>query len=348
MKSALLDYELPEALVAARPTERRDGARLLVVGDRLEHRRIDEWPSLVPGGALVVLNETRVLKARILGARRGSGGRAEILLLRRVSAVGSRERWRALGRASKALRPGTIIDSGPLAVEIRSRDDDGELDVEVEALPDVASALEQHGHVPIPPYLRRDDDALDAERYQTVFARHPGSVAAPTAGLHLTPESLSRLQARGVEIARLVLHVGPGTFRPVSADDLDDHPMHAEYIDVGDDLVGAVAAARSRGAPVVAVGTTVVRALESARDPQHPGRIVATRGDTRLLIQPGYAFGVVDALLTNFHMPKSTLLALVAAFAGLDRVLEAYRVAVAERYRFLSYGDAMWLPGRPR
>ncbi|MEB2343307.1 MAG: tRNA preQ1(34) S-adenosylmethionine ribosyltransferase-isomerase QueA [Deltaproteobacteria bacterium] len=349
MRTSLLDYALPETLIASRPLERRDGARLMVVGATLAHRRVDEWAALVPEGALVVLNETRVRKARLFGTRRGTGGRAELLLLRRLSEPGHKERWLALGRASKPLRPGSVIDAGALSIEVRGRDDaDGALEVEVSAGGSVDAALEEHGHVPIPPYLRRDDDALDRERYQTVFARELGSVAAPTAGLHLTQAALDVLRARGVEVARLLLHVGLGTFRPVTAEDLDAHPMHSEELEVGEAVVDAVARARGRGAPVIAVGTTVVRALESSRDPARHGYLRATRGETSLLIQPGYSFGVVDGLLTNFHMPRSTLLALVAAFAGLERTLDAYRVAVSERYRFLSYGDAMWIPERTR
>jgi S-adenosylmethionine:tRNA ribosyltransferase-isomerase len=200
--------------------------------------------------------------------------------------------------------------------------------------------------VPIPPYLGRLDEPEDAARYQTVFARAVGSVAAPTAGLHLSEPLIERLRARGLTLSRLTLEIGLGTFRPVEADDLDQHPMHSETLEITEELAAEVAGARRRGAPVVAIGTTVVRALEATADPERPGEVRPFRGETRLLIQPGYSFRVVDALLTNFHQPKSTLLALVGAFAGLPRVLEAYAVAVSEGYRFLSYGDAMWLPGR--
>jgi S-adenosylmethionine:tRNA ribosyltransferase-isomerase len=210
------------------------------------------------------------------------------------------------------------------------------------------AAIERAGRVPIPPYMNRDDEPEDATRYQTVYANQRGSVAAPTAGLHFTNALLERLRQRNVEIARLTLHVGPGTFKPVTSEDLDQHPMHAEEIHVDADVARAIARARDRGAPVVAIGTTVVRALESARDPERTGHVRPFAGDTRLLIQPGYEFGVVDALLTNFHMPRSTLLALVAAFAGLERMRMAYASAVENRYRFLSYGDAMWIPARHR
>jgi S-adenosylmethionine:tRNA ribosyltransferase-isomerase len=194
--------------------------------------------------------------------------------------------------------------------------------------------------------MRRGDELSDLERYQTVYARRTASAAAPTAGLHLTPELLERMRARGVELARLELEIGLGTFRPVQVDDLNDHAMHSETVDLGPDVVAAVAATRARGGVVVAVGTTVVRALESAADPAQPGHVRELRGETRLLIQPGFGFRVVDALLTNFHVPKSTLLALVSAFAGYDAVMPAYRHAVAAGYRFLSYGDAMWIPSR--
>lgn len=348
MKTAELDYALPEELIASRPLAERDAGRLLVVGrEQNEHRRIVDFADLVPERALVVVNDTRVERSRLIGARRGSGGRVELLLLAREGerdGAGA-ELWKALGRANRPLRPGTLVDAGPIEIEVRSRDDDGTLHVAVHA-EGVEAALERHGHVPIPPYLRREDDADDVERYQTVYARHPGSVAAPTAGLHLSTTLLSRLEARGVELGRLVLHVGVGTFRPVSADDLDDHSMHSEHVAVDEVLAGKVSAARARGAPVVAVGTTVVRALESAADAERPGEIGPLSAETRLLIQPGYRFKVVDALFTNFHMPRSTLLALVMAFAGRERTLRAYDEAVRSSYRFLSYGDAMWMPER--
>jgi S-adenosylmethionine:tRNA ribosyltransferase-isomerase len=239
-----------------------------------------------------------------------------------------------------------IIDAGRLACEVLDRAEDGTLLLCVTSQESVERVLAEDGRVPIPPYLGRDDDADDRVRYQTVYANRIGSVAAPTAGLHLTAELLARMAARRIELGRLELEVGLGTFRPVVTDDLSGHVMHQEKFRVEPNLAGQIAAARARGAPVVAVGTTVVRALESARDPTLPGHVVAQSTQTQLLIQPGYAFQVVDALLTNFHQPRSTLLALVAAFAGFDAMQAAYRAAVAERYRFLSFGDAMWLPRR--
>jgi S-adenosylmethionine:tRNA ribosyltransferase-isomerase len=351
VKTAAFEYELPEALIAEHPAARRDGARLLVVtGSVLEDSQVDALAQLIPEHALLVVNDTRVRRARIFGTKRGSGGRVEILFIRRVTTMAhGRERWEAIGRSSKPLRVGAVIDWDEARIEVLERTGDGSLLVAVDANGiDFEELLAERGHLPLPPYVHRADEPADLERYQTVYARRTGSAAAPTAGLHLTAELFERLRARGVEVARLELEIGLGTFRSVQVDDLDEHPMHAETIDVGPDLVSAVAAARARNAPVVAIGTTVVRALESATDPERRGHVRVTRGETRLLIQPGYEFSVVDCLLTNFHVPKSTLLALVAAFAGYDAMMSAYRHAVAARYRFLSYGDAMWIPKRQR
>jgi S-adenosylmethionine:tRNA ribosyltransferase-isomerase len=347
VKTALFDYHLPQELIAQRPPAERDGGRLLVLSARdTEHATVRQLPDLLPAGALVVLNDSRVIKARLLGTRRPSGGRAELFLLRKLSGSGNRERWSALGRTSKPLRPGSALELGGLSAEVVERSDDGELVVELCAQQEVSEALEQLGRVPLPPYVRRADEPSDAERYQTLYANRPGSIAAPTAGLHLSRALLDRIGARGIEVASLSLHVGLGTFRPVTSQDLDQHAMHSEPLELSTELAARVAAARERGAPVVAIGTTVVRALESAADPDRPGRIRPHVGETRLLIQPGFSFRIVDALLTNFHMPKSTLLALVSAFAGRERVLSAYRDAVRRGYRFLSYGDAMWIPER--
>jgi S-adenosylmethionine:tRNA ribosyltransferase-isomerase len=349
VKTAAFDYELPEALIAAHPAARRDGARLLVLeGERLEDSSVDRLAELIPEGALLVLNDTRVRRARVFGTKQGSGGRVELLFMRRVSTDGAgHERWEAIGRSSKPLRVGAIIEWDETRIEILQRAEDATFLVSVATGGlDFEQILDQRGHLPLPPYMRRADEPDDLERYQTVYARRTASAAAPTAGLHLTQELFQRLRARGVEVARLELEIGLGTFRPVQVDDLDEHPMHVETIEVGKDVAAAVAAARQRGAKVVAVGTTVVRALESAADAEHPGQVRVTRGETRLLIQPGYDFAVVDALLTNFHVPKSTLLALVSAFAGHEAVMSAYRHAVAAGYRFLSYGDAMWIPSR--
>jgi S-adenosylmethionine:tRNA ribosyltransferase-isomerase len=352
----LLEYELPEELIASRPPEERDGARLLLVdrgrapGD-VEHAAVRDLDQHLARGALVIVNDTRVLPARLLGRKVATGGAVEILLLRKLEAgEGGGERWRAMGRASKPIRPGAEIafdDGGALRARVSGRGEGGLLDVVLSSpagLP-VAEAIEARGRVPLPHYLGREDDAADRERYQTVFARAPGAVAAPTAGLHLSERVLERLRAREIEIAAVTLHVGLGTFQPVTALDLDEHPMHAEAYDVPEATEAAIARARGRGAPVVAIGTTVVRALESAADSGRDGHVRAGAGETRLLIQPGFRFRIVDALMTNFHLPRSTLLALVLAFAGRDRALSAYRAAIAARYRFYSYGDAMLIHG---
>jgi S-adenosylmethionine:tRNA ribosyltransferase-isomerase len=346
VKTRELLYSLPEGAIAGRPAPGRDEARLLVVGEHgFSHRVVRELPELVPAGALVVLNDTRVRRARLIGRRRPGGGKVELLLLRRLGEGGKSVRFEALGRASRPLTPGTAVDAGPLEAVVLARGAGGLLEVEVRGERNAEAELERSAHVPIPPYLRREDDADDVERYQTVYARHMGSVAAPTAGLHLTAALLEQLRRRA-ELGALTLHVGAGTFRPVTTEHVEHHPMHAEELVVSDALVRDVARARSRGAPIVAVGTTVVRGLESAADPERPGQVRPFSGTTELLIQPGHRFHVVDALLTNFHQPRSTLLALVAAFAGLERVRAAYALALAEGYRFLSYGDAMWIPRR--
>jgi len=310
------------------------------------HLKVTDLVELVPAGSVVVLNDTRVRHARVLGKREGTGGAVELLLLRCVEQGGGGEIWQALGRANRSLAPGAVVVATDFSATVREVGAGGLLSVHVRAEPSVEEWLSRHGHVPIPPYLGRADEPLDRERYQTVFARQLGSVAAPTAGLHLTEAALGRLRARGIEVATLTLSVGLGTFRPVEADDLDQHPMHAEEFEVGADVVASISRARARGGAVVAVGTTAVRALESAADPARPGEVRLASGMTELLIQPGYRFRVVDALLTNFHQPRSTLLALVSAFAGRDAVLSAYAEALAAGYRFLSYGDAMWIPRR--
>ncbi|MBI4950575.1 MAG: tRNA preQ1(34) S-adenosylmethionine ribosyltransferase-isomerase QueA [Myxococcales bacterium] len=368
MRTAELSYELPHELIARYPAAERDAARLLVVEpERLHHECFAALETWLPERALVVVNDTRVLPARLLG-KKETGGRAELLLVRCEGQGelrdGSRARpcelWRALargaGRVGGDLWFGTALgarllgradDEGLCRVALFARDPGPAAQVgAADALRTIAALRAAEGHVPLPPYLGRGDEPIDRERYQTVFGRVPGAVAAPTAGLHFTETLCARLLARGIELARLTLHVGPGTFRPVSVDDLDDHPMHAEPFAVPEETAQAVARARARGAEVVAVGTTVVRALESAADPARPGHVCAGSGETKLLIQPGHRFTVVDGLVTNFHLPGSTLLALVYAFAGAERVRAAYRAAVAERYRFFSYGDAMYLRAR--
>jgi S-adenosylmethionine:tRNA ribosyltransferase-isomerase len=339
MRAEELDYDLPEGLIAKHPSAEREGSRLLVV-DRaraaLEHRAMRELPGLLEP-ALFVFNDTRVIPARLRGVK-PSGGKFELLLTDRLGSEGAAERWLARGRPLKTLKPGMQLAVGPLRIEVIARRDETTLEVALSGEPDVTSALEQAGEIPLPPYLDREPEAADHERYQTVFAREPGAVAAPTAGLHFGDALLSELAARGHERAFVTLHVGPGTFAPLLVDDLRDHKMHEERYEVPAETVQAIERAKREGRKVVAVGTTVVRTLESAA---RSGPLQAGPAATSLLIHPPYSFRVIDALVTNFHLPRSTLLALVMAFAGTELTREAYRAAVAERYRFFSYGDAM-------
>jgi S-adenosylmethionine:tRNA ribosyltransferase-isomerase len=337
MKVSELDYDLPESLIASEPPLQRDGGRLLALDRRTGAIAHDQVPSLaqrIPSGALVVVNDTRVIPARLRGAK-SSGGRVEFLLVRALD--DARQRWSALGRASKPLREGTEVHiADDLVVRIEARDASGVLTVSLRC-DDPWLAIERHGEVPLPPYIRRTPDARDRDRYQTVYAAHPGAVAAPTAGLHLTEPLFHTLATRGVTRVAVTLHVGPGTFAPVMVDDLDQHPMHSEWYDVPAATAHAIERARTEGRTVVAVGTTVVRTLEAW------AATGVAHGETRLLIQPGFRFAAVDALLTNFHLPRSTLLALVMAFAGTESTRRAYREAVQHAYRFFSYGDTMWI-----
>jgi S-adenosylmethionine:tRNA ribosyltransferase-isomerase len=333
-------YALDPDLIAQAPLPERDGARLMVLprSQPTEHSNVRELARLIPSNALVVVNDSRVLPARILGTKVPSGGAVEIFLVRPEP----NGRWRALGRASKPLRPGTRILAAPLTIEVLEKHEDGSLTVSTDGGVDERAILQTIGHIPLPPYIRRSDAESDRERYQTVFARHEGSVAAPTAGLHFTRALMNAIEARGCTFASITLHVGLGTFQPVTASDLDAHPMHSEMYEVPLETASTVATAKREGRPIVAVGTTVVRALESAAA-LYDGGMQPVFGETRLLIQPGYAFKTVDFLLTNFHLPESTLLSLVCAFGGTERILAAYEEATRERYRFFSYGDAMFV-----
>jgi S-adenosylmethionine:tRNA ribosyltransferase-isomerase len=348
VKVADLDYHLDESLIAHEPARERDASRLLVLsGDGgLFHQSVSDLARWIPEGALLVMNDTRVVPARLVG-RKETGGAVEVFLVERMEGPAD-ARWRALVGSNKPVRPGARIAiegcDGLVATLLAPRDEAGLADVELTAPIPVLDAIQQAGRVPLPPYIKRAPRAEDLERYQTVYARKPGAVAAPTAGLHLTERLLAELASRGVETAFVTLHVSLGTFAPVKVEDLDDHAMHAEEWDVSQGAADAIARARARGKPVVAVGTTTVRVLESCR--AGAGLVSPGRGFTRLLIQPGFRFGVVDALLTNFHLPRSTLLALVGAACGLDRMRAAYAEAARQRYRFFSYGDAMFLaPG---
>jgi S-adenosylmethionine:tRNA ribosyltransferase-isomerase len=351
MRLDALDYDLPPELIAQEPAAARERARLMTMSSRapILHTHVADLAEHVAPGTLVVVNDTRVMRARIVGTKEGTGGKTEIFLLRKLSEhalpSGAVQTWRALARASKGLRPGMRVRKSELVAELLGKTDDGLFEVAISTCDGspIDDAVRAAGQIPLPPYIKRAPRPEDEERYQTVYARAEGSVAAPTAGLHLTHALLEALRSRGCEIASCTLHIGLGTFQPVAVPDLDDHPMHAEYFEVTHELATSVARARDRGAPVLAIGTTVVRTLESAKDPERPGLVRPCAEETRLLIQPGYRFEVVDRLFTNFHLPKSTLLALVSAFGGLERTLEAYRLAVREGYRFFSYGDAMLL-----
>lgn len=347
MKLHELDYELPEDRIAKHPLPVRAASRLLVVEDTNRHASIRDLPTLLEPGTLVVVNDTRVIKARLFGRKAGSDGKVEFLLVKGLDDG----RWLAMARSSKPLRVGSDVvlegHSGRARVHVEGeRDDDGLLPVRIVADESVSSLLERIGQVPLPPYLDREAEPDDDERYQTVFARTPGAVAAPTAGLHFDEALLGALVERGCALAKVTLHVGPGTFRPVTADDLDGHRMHSEDFEIPVETEAAIAEARRRGAKILAIGTTVVRALESAASSRVLGHVEACRGETRLLIQPGYRFKVVDQLVTNFHLPRSTLLALVYAFGGTERLRAAYEEAILEGYRFFSFGDAMFLPSR--
>ena len=347
MRTSDFDYELPPELVAVNPAERRDGSRLLVLdrtSGKIEHRQFCDLPEYVRQGDMLAINNTRVFPARLTG-NLPTGGACEVLLVRNVEGA----RWLALVKPGRKVRPGKVLAMAAGALNVRVLDYaelDGERLVELEPAGggDPLEAVERLGHVPLPPYLGREDRPEDRERYQTVYARHTGAVAAPTAGLHFTPEVMQAVRSRGAEFLELTLHVGPGTFRPVSVEEIGEHRMDSEYYDISAGELVRLRQAKQTGARVMAVGTTSVRTLETLA-----GRTRALQADyiggaggwTDIFISPGYKFKIVDALLTNFHLPRSTLIMLVAAFAGLEPVLEAYRVAVQERYRFYSYGDAM-------
>lgn len=340
MRISDLDYELPEQLIAQEPLARRDASRLLlldVAEDLIEDHLFEELPAMLPP-SLFVFNDTKVFPARLFG-QKASGGKVEILLLRKSS--DGVDRWLAMGRSSKGLREGMDLSlcDGRLAARVVRALEHGQLEVELRADGDVDALIEAAGEVPLPPYIRRDADESDRARYQTVYARKPGAVAAPTAGLHFTDATLDALKAEGHQAAYVTLHVGPGTFRPVQADSLDEHEMHEEAYEVPEAAVAAIAQARAEGRPIVAVGTTVVRTLESSVD--EDGNPIAGVGTTRLFIRPPFRFRLVDQMVTNFHLPRSTLLALVMAFAGEELTRRAYREAIEQRYRFYSYGDAM-------
>jgi len=365
------DYHLPEHLIAQRPAEPRDSSRMLLLDRRSGHWQdsmFRELPNLLRGDELLVVNNTRVIPARLFGRRAGvraqkKAGKSprtrrehlsapiEVLLTRRLSA----NDWEALVRPGRKLPIGEkiLFGEGDLEAEIIDRAEFGLRRLRFRGAAPLEPALERLGHVPLPPYIARDDDASDRERYQTIFAREPGAVAAPTAGLHFTPEIVAQLRARGVEIAEITLEVGLGTFQPIRGDEIEDHIMHEETYEISEAAAHAIEAAKRDARPVLAAGTTVVRALEDAarKAAQHAerratsddrsARILPGRAAANLFLYPGQPFLVVDQLLTNFHLPRSTLLVLVSALAGREHVLAAYRHAVEANYRFYSYGDCM-------
>ncbi|MBV9280305.1 MAG: tRNA preQ1(34) S-adenosylmethionine ribosyltransferase-isomerase QueA [Chloroflexi bacterium] len=336
MRTDDFDYSLPRSLIAQEPAERRESSRLMVL-DRaarsIDHRRFADVVQLVRAGDVLVANRSKVMPAR-LRACKETGGAVELLLVRPIGPA----RWTALARPSRKLRPGMrlSIAGSPLRAVLEERRGDGDWEVRFEGPGDIQSQLARAGTVPLPPYIRNSTAPLD--RYQTVYADREGSIAAPTAGLHFAPSLLDRIRERGVRVEFVTLHVGPGTFKPVTAERVSDHHMHAEWGEVSGEVAEAIESARRAGGRVVAVGTTTTRLLESAtRD----GEVRAFEGETDRFIYPGYRFQAIDALVTNFHLPRSTLLMLVSAFAGRDFVLAAYREAIERGYRFYSFGDAM-------
>ncbi|MCQ4272685.1 tRNA preQ1(34) S-adenosylmethionine ribosyltransferase-isomerase QueA [Pseudomonas kuykendallii] len=340
MRVSDFHFDLPESLIARYPLAERRASRLLVLDGEsgaLAHRRFTDLLDHLRPGDLMVFNDTRVIPARLFG-QKASGGKLEILVERVL------DEYRVLAhvRSSKSPKPGTeiLVEGGGRAEMLARHDALFELRFDEPAL----ALLDRVGHMPLPPYIVRADDAADRERYQTVYAQRSGAVAAPTAGLHFDEALLESIRAKGVETAFVTLHVGAGTFQPVRVERIEDHPMHREWLEVSQGVVDAVAACRARGGRVIAVGTTSVRSLESAaRD----GQLKAFSGDTDIFIYPGRPFHVIDALVTNFHLPESTLLMLVSAFAGYPETMAAYAAAVENGYRFFSYGDAMYITRNP-
>lgn len=335
-------FHLPQELIARHPQAERDGSRLMLLDRSLESVAEDSFGNLgeyLRSGDLLVLNDTRVIPARIFG-RKSTGGKVEIFLLRREA--GDDERWECLLTSSKSFREGQeiLLESGMAAI-VRCRAVSGNWQVEFSGSEPFNTWLEREGHIPLPPYLHRDDTLEDRERYQTVVAREPGAVAAPTAGLHFTHELLNRLALLGVETAFLTLHTGLGTFQPVRVERVEDHQIHTERFVIPAETAEAVARTKAAGGRVIAVGTTSARTLEYSA--QQFTSVAAGSGEADIYIYPGYRFKVIDALITNFHLPESTLLMLVSAFAGQTYILDAYREAVARKFRFYSYGDAMFI-----
>jgi S-adenosylmethionine:tRNA ribosyltransferase-isomerase len=357
MKLKDLNYDLPAGQIAQRPLDRRDGARLLLLHRQTgnyQDRKFVEFPSLLRGDELLVFNNARVIPARLLGklasadkSKNNERAIVEVFLTRNLL----NDEWQALVRPGKKIRVGdrVLFGNGILEAEILERGERGGRTLRFisRSSDSVAHHLEQLGHVPLPPYIARSDDETDRERYQTVFAKNPGAIAAPTAGLHFTEGILRQIRDRGCEICEITLHVGLGTFQPIRGETLEGHKMHEESYEISEDTVTKISTARKEGQRILAIGTTTVRALEAAAlrasEENSEQVVLAGRAEAGLFITPGFRFRVVDALLTNFHLPQSTLLALVCAFAGRDKVMAAYKHAVGAGYRFYSYGDCMLL-----
>ena len=336
MKLSDFMYDLPEERIAQTPVEPRDPSRLMVIHrdtDEIEHRHFYDVIDYLNPGDVLVINDTRVIPARLYGER-PTGGACEVLLLRQLAP----KKWETLVKPGKKLKPGAeiVFGDGRLRGRVLETTDVGGRIVEFECEGTFEAALDALGEMPLPPYIH--EQLEDRERYQTVYARHEGSAAAPTAGLHFTPELLNRIREKGIDVVPVLLHVGLGTFRPVKVENIEEHHMHSEYFEVTEDAAKRINAARERGGRIVAVGTTSVRTLESAAE---NGQLVAKRGETSIFIKPGYQYQMVDALITNFHLPGSTLMMLVSALYDREKIISAYELAVKEKYRFFSFGDAM-------
>ncbi|KYZ77574.1 S-adenosylmethionine:tRNA ribosyltransferase-isomerase [Anaerosporomusa subterranea] len=338
MKLSEFDYDLPEQLIAQHPIEPRDSSRLLVLdraSTEIRHGMFKDLLEYISPGDTLVFNDTRVIPARLMGRRADTGGQVEVFLLSEKT----EGEWEVLVKPGKRAKPGMVIEFGPeLSCEVLSGTDFGGRVVRFAFSGIFAEILDRLGETPLPPYIH--ERLSDSERYQTVYSRQRGSAAAPTAGLHFTPALLSQIKEKGARLAFITLHVGLGTFRPVAAEDITDHVMHREYFSVSEEAAEAVNQAKEQGGRVIAVGTTSIRTLETA---VRNGRLSAGSGWTEIFIYPGYQFQLVDGIITNFHLPKSTLIMLISAFAGRERVLAAYKEAVQREYRFFSFGDAMLL-----
>lgn len=339
LKVDLFDFHLPEELIAQTPLEQRDASRLMVLNKEtgsVKHHMFHDLLDYVQEGDCLVLNDTRVLPARLFGTKEDTGANIEVLLLKQTQG----DTWETLVKPAKRVKEGTVISfgDGRLTAVCKETSDQGGRLLEFNYEGIFYEVLEQLGEMPLPPYIKERLD--DQERYQTVFAREQGSAAAPTAGLHFTEEMLEQLKTKGVHIAFLTLHVGLGTFRPVSVDDLEEHDMHSEFYQVSEGTAALLNSVREKGGRIISVGTTSTRTLETIAT-EHNGKFVASSGWTNIFIFPGYEFKAIDGMITNFHLPKSTLIMLVSALAGRENVISAYEQAVAEKYRFFSFGDAM-------